>query len=89
VCVCVFGVCMRINKRVCMYVQLCKGMYECIYMYVYKHMYIMYIRVYVYICGAYLCTECIPVCVYNCIHVSSCVGMRVAILRTRSCDPNR
>jgi len=48
----------------------------CIYI-VYICMYIskciLCIRVHVYICGAYLCTGCIPVRVYNYIRMSLCV----------------
>jgi len=79
-CVCVHGylhgVCVLIHLS--MYVCVC-GVCMSMYVYIYN----------VYVCGAYICTRCIPIRVYNCICVSSCVWMRVAALRTRSCDPNR
>ena len=58
------------------------GMYKyvCVYMHVCNCMHIMCIRVYVYVCGVYMCTGCIPIRVYNCMGVSSCVWMRVTVI---------
>jgi len=58
----------------------CEDIYEwvCInvYMYACKCMYIMYIRVYVYVCGVYV----YGVYMYDCKGVSSCVWIHVAVI---------
>ena len=39
------------------------GIYECIYMNVCECMYIICIRVYVYVCGVYMCTGIPVICI--------------------------
>ena len=52
------------------------GMYKCIYMSVCNDMYILCIRVYVYVCGVYV----YGVYMYDCKGVSLCVWMHVAVI---------
>jgi len=71
----VFG-CLHVCVYMCVYVCMIMGMYKCIYMYVCNGMYIMCIRVYLYVCRVYV----YGVYMYDCKGVRSCVWMHVAVI---------
>jgi len=78
---------MLVSELMCMFLFVCSvcwcarefvwyvwmGMYKCIYMYVCNCMYIMCIRVYVYVCGVCVCMGCICIIVRVWVHVFGCM----------------
>ena len=59
-----YSVNVRVYSYICMYV----GIYVCV------------CTCSVYVCGVHMCMGCIPVRVYNCMGVSSCVWMSVIVI---------